>query len=71
MADDFDRLTIATEPGEWDVTLTTGCMIHLRATGFARVDDSYIFSMLMEGVPPYMFTVAIVPAGAVLDITGG
>jgi hypothetical protein len=57
--------------GEWRVTLTTGDVLIVRASGVHESDEYLVFVVLMKGQPNYMYEIAKVPASVVADWSGG
>jgi hypothetical protein len=62
---------LASEPGQWEITLVTGEVIWLLAHGFAEDDEHYVFSLLMDGEPPFEVDSARLPASIVTLVDGG
>lgn len=47
------NMRLASEPGRWQVGLTMGGSIHLLAHGYSIDGDDYVFSLLIDGMPPF------------------
>jgi hypothetical protein len=56
---------------EWAVTLRSGQVAHIRASGYARDDSDIIFTALAKGSPNYLVEIARIPQAAVQRILGG
>ena len=55
----------------WQITLTTGEVLEVRAHGVKESDGFYVFVALMEGTPAYEYELLRVPATAVAELLGG
>ena len=65
------EMRLASEPGEWRVTLTSGETIQLLAHGYSMEEDEYVFSLLMDGKPPFEVQAARLPRSIVRAVEGG
>jgi hypothetical protein len=64
-------LRLASEPGRWQVTLIGGQTIQLLAHGNSIEGDEYVFSLLMDGTPPFEVDAARLPRSLVRAVDGG
>jgi hypothetical protein len=64
-------LELASEPGTWHITLVSGSDIETTAHGYSKERDFYVFSLLMEGKPPFEVDVLRIPVDIVSKIRGG
>jgi hypothetical protein len=55
----------------WEVTLTGGDVVRLRAHAVKESAEGYVFSALMEGSPHYEYELARFPREVVQDWQGG
>lgn len=61
-------MTLVGAVGEWEVTLTNGNVMLLAADSYSVEDDHYVFQLLMEGRPPWLFTVCRIPVEVVATV---
>jgi hypothetical protein len=66
-----DHLELASEPGTWHITLVDGSYIRATAHGYSKEGDIYVFSLLMEGTPPFEIHIIQIPVSIVSKIRGG
>lgn len=64
-------MRLASEPGQWQVTLSSGELIQLLAHGFSIEEDQYVFSLLIEGTPAFEVDVMRIPVSIVRSVEGG
>jgi hypothetical protein len=64
-------MTLTGEPGVWQVTLLDGHILDVVAHGYSQEKQLYVFSLLMEGSPPYELDVLRISSEIVLRIRGG
>lgn len=64
-------LRLASEPGRWQVRLAGGETIQLLAHGYSIEGDEYVFSLLMDGTPPFDVDAARLPRSLVREVEGG
>ncbi|HEX5945962.1 MAG TPA: hypothetical protein VFY82_06770 [Acidimicrobiales bacterium] len=64
-------LRLAAEPGRWQVTLVGGDTIQLLAHGYSIEADEYVFSLLVDGTPPFEVDAARLPRSLVREVEGG
>ena len=64
-------MQLASEPGRWKVVLTTGEAVHLLAHGYSVEDNEYVFSLLIEGQPPFEVDAVRIPRSVVASVEGG
>jgi hypothetical protein len=55
----------------WEVVLTTGEVVALRANGVAERGGCHVFVALMNGTPPYEYELCRFPAKVVDKVFGG
>lgn len=65
---DTPRLT--SDLGCWEIELTSGETMKVRAHGFGRHEGSYVFVALMDGDPPFEYELLRVPGTIVVDVDG-
>jgi hypothetical protein len=63
--------TLSSDLNCWQVKLTTGNLLEVRAHGVKELDDCYVFVALMEGSPAYEYELLRVPAVVVAHVAGG
>jgi hypothetical protein len=66
-----DRQELSTNLDPWEVTLTTGDALIVRAHGVRELEDFYVFVALMKGSPAYEYELLRIPVTAVADVSGG
>jgi hypothetical protein len=65
------HLELVSELGTWHITLVTGNDIEATAHGYSKEENDYVFSLLMEGEPPFEIDVLRIPVDIVSKIRGG
>lgn len=65
------NMRLASEPGRWEVALRMGGTVHLLAHGYSIDGDDYVFSLLIDGAPPYEVDVIRLPGSIVASVEGG
>lgn len=64
-------MTLAGEPGLWEVTLRSGEVVLLRAHAYAELEAHHVFSWLIEDTPFRYVECARIPAQLVETVFGG
>jgi hypothetical protein len=66
-----DQPRLATELGQWIVSLQSGHRISLMAHAYDKVADEYVFTVLMYGQPCFEVEIARLTSDLVVAILGG
>lgn len=66
-----EKMQLASGPGFWEITLTSGKTIQLVAHGYSIEGHEHIFSLLIEGRPPYEVHFLRIPSEIVDSVSGG
>ena len=64
-------MRLAGEPGRWTIELVGGDRIFLLADGYSVEGGEYVFSLLMEGEPPFLIDTARLPQSIVRSVESG
>lgn len=64
-------MRFAAEPGRWEVTLTIGETLHVLADGYSLRGEEYVFTILIEGRPPFEVQILRLPHHLVRSVYGG
>lgn len=68
---EVNRQELSANLDPWQVTLTTGDVLSVRAHGVKELEDFYVFVALMKGSPAYEYELLRIPVSAVADVSGG
>ena len=64
-------LIVSGQLASWEVVLTSRSTIAVAAHAYSQRDGAYVFSVLMDGSPPFEVDVAVIPETIVDRIRGG
>ena len=62
---------LSSELDHWEVTLTSGEIVHLRAHGVKEDTDTWVFVALVQGSPAREYEIVCFPRSAVRNVEGG
>jgi hypothetical protein len=71
MNDSLPNLEICGELGDWEITLLNGEVLTIAAHGYSEIEQSFEFSILIDGNPRYMLPIIRIPKQIVDKILGG
>ena len=71
MSNPSPKLEILGELGEWEVTLHSGEIIKIAAQGYSESEQTFDFTLLIDGTPRYLLSIVQIPRDLVSDILGG
>ena len=69
--DEHAALVLTSDLDHWEVVLTSGEGVSLRAHSYAEREGCYVFLALMQGTPRYEYELVRFPASIVEDVDGG
>ena len=64
-------MRLAGELGTWEVVLSGGGVVRLRAHAYSQEQDEYVFVALAEGTPRFEVELARIPVAIVAKLHGG
>ena len=65
------RHVLCDDLSHWEVTLSDGSLIPIRAHSYGEDQNHFVFNALMEGTPPYLYELVRIPRNLVSDVNGG